>query len=47
VENALVLALTPRLMHNGQVPPLGTTGSLAYFVPVIEGMLESRRGKTS
>ena len=34
VENALVLAVTRRLMHSPEAPPLGTIRSLAYFVPV-------------
>jgi hypothetical protein len=40
VENALVLAATRRLMRPADAPPLGTVRSLAYFVPVIEEVLE-------
>ena len=40
VENALVLATARRLMHSSDAPPLGTIRSLAYFVPVIEEVLE-------
>ena len=42
VENALVLAATRRLMRPDVAPPLGTVRSLAYFVPVIEEVLELR-----
>ena len=42
VENALVLAATRRLMRPDDAPPLGTVRSLAYFVPVIEEVLELR-----
>ena len=42
VENALVLAATRRLMRPDDAPPLGTVQSLAYFVPVIEEVLELR-----
>ena len=42
VENALVLAATRRLMRPADAPPLGTVRSLAYFVPVIEEVLELR-----
>ena len=45
VENALVLAVSRRLMHNPEVPPLGTIRSLAYFVPVIEEVLEGTVGQ--
>jgi len=40
VENALVLAVSRRLVRPADVPPLGTIRSLAYFVPVIEEVLE-------
>jgi hypothetical protein len=42
IENALVLAATRRLMRPPDAPPLGTVRSLAYFVPVIEEVLELR-----
>ena len=42
IENALVLAATRRLMRSADAPPLGTIRSLAYFVPVIEEVLELR-----
>jgi hypothetical protein len=40
VENALVLAATRRLIRPTEAPPLGTIRSLAYFLPVIEEVLE-------
>jgi hypothetical protein len=42
IENALVLAATRRLIRPSDAPPLGTIRSLAYFLPVIEEVLESR-----
>lgn len=42
LENALVLAATRRLMRPADAPPLGTIRSLAYFLPVIEEVLELR-----
>jgi len=39
IENALVLAVTRRLMRPADAPPLGTICSLAYFLPVIEEVL--------
>jgi len=42
IENALVLAATRRLIRPADVPPLGTIRSLAYFLPVIEEVLELR-----
>jgi hypothetical protein len=42
IENALVLAGTRRLMRPADAPPLGTIRSLAYFLPVIEEVLELR-----
>ena len=45
VENALVLAVSRRLMHRPEAPPLGTIRSLAYFVPVIEEVLEGTVGQ--
>jgi hypothetical protein len=41
-ENAFVLAVTRRLMRPAEAPPLGTIRSLAYFLPVIEEVLELR-----
>jgi hypothetical protein len=40
VENALVLAAARRLMRPTDAPPLGTIRSLAYFLPVIEEVLD-------
>jgi hypothetical protein len=42
IENALVLAATRRRMRPADAPPLGTIRSLAYFLPVIEEVLELR-----
>ena len=42
IENAFVLATTRRLMRPADAPPLGTIRSLAYFLPVIEEVLELR-----
>ena len=42
VENALVLAAARRLMRPADAPPLGTIRSLAYFLPVIEEVLDMR-----
>ena len=42
VENALVLAATRRLIRPAGAPPLATIHSLAYFLPVIEEVLELR-----
>ena len=42
IENALVLAATRRLIRPTDRPPLGTIRSLAYFLPVIEEVLELR-----
>jgi hypothetical protein len=42
VENALVLAAARRLMRPVNAPPLGTIRSLAYFLPVIEEVLDMR-----
>ena len=42
IENALVLAATRRLMRPADAPPLATIRSLAYFLPVIEEVLEFR-----
>ena len=40
IENAFVLAAARRLMRPVDAPPLGTIRSLAYFLPVIEEVLE-------
>jgi hypothetical protein len=40
VENALVLAASRRLVRPTDAPPLGTIRSLAYFLPVIDEVLE-------
>ena len=45
VENALLLAVSRRLMHSPEALPLGTIRSLAYFVPVIEEVLELKIGQ--
>jgi hypothetical protein len=45
IENALVLAATRRLIRPADAPPLGTIRSLAYFVPVIEEVLEGTVGQ--
>ncbi len=42
VENALVLAATRRLIRPADSAPLGTIRSLAYFLPVIEEVLNLR-----
>ena len=38
--NALVLAAIRRLARRDDAPPLGTIRSLAYFLPVIEEVLQ-------
>ena len=40
VENALVLAASRRLFRPADAPPLATIRSLAYFLPVINEVLE-------
>lgn len=40
VENALVLAASRRLLRPTDAPSLGTIRSLAYFLPVIDEVLE-------
>src|SRR5271157_3959877 len=42
VENAFVLAAARRIIRSAEAPPLGTVRSLAYFVPVIEEVLQLR-----
>ena len=41
IENALVLAAGRRTFRPPDAPPLNTVRSLAYFVPVIEEVLET------
>jgi hypothetical protein len=45
VENALVLAAVRRLIRPADAPPLTTVRSLAYFLPVIEEVLETEVGE--
>ena len=40
IENALVLAAVRRLIRPANTPPLGTVRSLAYFLPVIDEVLD-------
>ena len=42
VENALVLAAARRLIRANDAAPLGTIRSLAYFLPVIEEVVDLR-----
>lgn len=42
IENALVLAATRRTIRPTDARPQGTIRSLAYFLPVIEEVLELR-----
>ena len=42
LENAMVPEVSRRLMHSPEPGPLGTIRSLAYFLPVIEEVLELR-----
>jgi hypothetical protein len=42
IENAFLLAATRRLIRPADALPLGTIRSLAYFMPVIEEVLELR-----
>ena len=42
IENAFVLAAARRLIRPPDAPPLGTIRSLAYFMPVIEEVLQMR-----
>ena len=42
IENAYVLAATRRLIRPAGAPPLSMIRSLAYFLPVIEEVLELR-----
>jgi hypothetical protein len=45
VENALVLAAVRRMIRPADAPPLTTVRSLAYFLPVIEEVLEMEVGE--
>jgi len=40
IENAFILAAVRRLIRPANTPPLATVRSLAYFLPVIEEVLE-------
>ena len=42
VENAFILAVSRRLMRAPGAPPLMPIRSLAYFLPVIEEVIEMR-----
>ncbi len=42
IENAFVLAAARRLIRPAGTPPLSTIRSLAYFLPVIEEVLQLR-----
>lgn len=42
IENAFVLAAARRLIRPVDAPPLGTIRSLAYFLPMIEEVLDLR-----
>jgi hypothetical protein len=44
VENALILAAARRLMRPTGAPPLITVRSLAYFLPVVEEVLQIEAG---
>jgi hypothetical protein len=45
VENAFVLAAARRLIRPAGAAPLGTIRSMAYFVPVIEEVLQLQVGQ--
>jgi hypothetical protein len=45
IENAFVLAAVRRLIRPAEAPPLATVRSLAYFLPVIEEVLEMKVGE--
>ena len=42
IENALVLAAVRRMIRPAEAPPLTTVRSLAYFMPVIEEVLQTK-----
>jgi len=44
VENALILAAARRLMRSADAPSLGTVRALAYFVRVIDEVLQIEAG---
>jgi hypothetical protein len=45
VENALVLAAVRRMIRPAEAPPLAIVRSLAYFLPVIDEVLEMEVGE--
>jgi hypothetical protein len=45
IENALVLAAVRRMIRPADAPPLTTVRSLAYFMPVIEEVVEMEVGQ--
>jgi hypothetical protein len=45
IENALVLAALRRVIRPADAPPLTAVRSLAYFLPVIEEVLEMTVGE--
>jgi len=45
IENALVLAAVRRLIRPTDAPPLTTVRSLAYFLPVVEEVLDMEVGE--
>jgi hypothetical protein len=45
VENALLLAAARRLFRANDIAPLNTIRSLAYFLPVIDEVLELQVGQ--
>ncbi len=45
IENALVLAAVRRLIRPAAAPPLATVRSPAYFLPVVEEVLEMEVGE--
>ena len=47
IENAFVLAAARRLMRPADAPPLGTIRSLAYFLPVIEEVLDCASARST
>jgi hypothetical protein len=45
IQNALVLAAARRIFRPPEAPPLTTVRSLAYFVPVIEELLQTNHSQ--
>jgi hypothetical protein len=45
IENALVLAAVRRMIRPADAPPLAIVRSLAYFLPVIDEVLEMEVGE--